>query len=400
MTKRNINNIGVLDIRSATEQTIGEIGKIGNVGTVISSPETSHLLSKVSIGNMGSSVVLTKDYEMFTGKLELTPEYLGKLSKPLYLYVTGKIFIRENVLIEDIEKGIGGLIITGKIICPEKLTPIVQSKIVNQTGKFVSYSNNSSFISGPCVLTDAFLRSLKPSSNLFIDGKLKVVGNIDKQLIEEKLDKVEASGKIIIDEQYSEIMNRKIKGAAKCEIMPQGCLYLEDELVIDSVSIKKFSNAKLYTDLMITFKDDVRPEMLQTRISSIKTTGVIVCGEELRESIVNICEGFSTTVLYHSGKHIMVEDEYELDSSELEFSEGKVTIMVMGELTIGTDVAPELLLEKVEFIDNFGEITADPRQIGAIKNKLRTNKGEIINNKKVENTDDDVLLSNAGYLKL
>ena len=127
---------------------------------------------------------------------------------------------------------------------------------------------------------------------------------------------------------------------------------------------------------------------------------MIVCGEYLREPIVNICEGFSTTVLYHSGKHIMVEDEYELDSSELEFAEGKITIMVMGELTIGTDVAPELLLEKVEFIDNFGEITADPRQVGAIKNKLRTNKGEIINNKKVENADDDVSLSNAGYLKL
>lgn len=400
MTKRKIDNIGVLDIRSATEQTIGEIAKIGNVGTVISSPETSHLLSKISIGNLGSSVVLTKDYEMFTGKLELTSEYLGKLSKPLYLYVTGKLFIRENVLIEDIEKGIGGLIITGKILCPEKLTPVVQSKIVNQTGKFVSYPGDACFISGPCVLTDSFLRSLKPASNLFIDGKLKAIGNIDKRLIEEKIEKIEVAGKAIIDEQYSEIMNQKIKTSAKIEVVPQGCVFLEDELTIDSISIKKFSNARLHTDSMITFKDDVRPEMLQSRIISIKTTGLIVCGEDLREPIVNICEGFSTTVLYHSGKHITVEDEYELDASELEFSEGKITIMVMGELAIGADVAPELLLSKIEFIDNFGEITADPRQIGAIKNKLRTNKGEIINNKKVENADDDVSLSNAGYLKL
>ncbi len=400
MTKRKIDNIGVLDIRSATEQTIGEIGKIGNVGTVISSPETSHLLSKISIGNMGSSVVITKDYEMFTGKLELTPEYLGKLSKPLYLYVTGKLFIRENVLIEDIEKGLGGLIITGKVLCPEKLAPVVQSKIVNQTGKFVSYPNDACFISGPCVLTDAFLRALKPASNLFIDGKLKAVGNIEKQLIEDKIDKIEVAGKVIIDEQYAEIMNKKIKGAAKIEVIPQDCIYLEDELIIDSISIKKFSNARLHTDLMITFKDDVRSEMLHSRIISIKTTGVIVCNEELREPIVNMCEGLSTTVLYHSGKHIMVEDEYELDASELEFSEGKVTIMVMGELTVAADLAPELLLSKVEFIDNFGEISADPRQIGAIKNKLRTNKGEIINNKKVETGDDDVFLSNAGYLKL
>jgi len=400
MTKRKINNIGVLDIRSATERSVEEIGRIGNVGTVISSPETSHLISKISIGNMGSSVVLTKDYEMFTGKLEITSEYLGKLSKPLFLYITGKLFINENVRAEDIEKGIGGLIITGKILCPEKLAPAVQSKIVNQTGKFLSYPGDSSFINGTCVLNDAFLHSLKPASKLFVTGNFKATGNIDKALIEEKIGNVEVSGKMIVDEQYLEIINRKTKGASKCVIIPQGYLHIEDDLVIDSVSIKKFSNARLYTETMITFKDDVRPEMLQARIDSIKTTATIVCREELREPLVNICEGFSPAVLYYSGRHITVEDEYELDSSELEFAQGRVTIMVMGELIVGADVAPELMIEKIEFIDNFGEITANSRQIGAIKNKLRTNKGEIINSEKAESSCDDVALSNAGYLKL
>jgi len=400
MTKRKINNIGVLDMRTATEKSIEEIGKIGNVGTLIASPETSHLVSKISIGNIGSTAVITKDYEMFTGKLELTPEYLGKLSKPLYLYITGKLFIRENVTVEDIEKGIGGLIITGKILCPEKLTPIIQSKIVNQTGKLVSYTSDASFISGTCVLNDSFLRSLKPATNLFVDGKLRATGDIDTRLIEERLGSVELSGKAVIDERYSDAIGRRIKGAPKREIVPQGCIFIEDELVVDSISIKKFHNARLYTDMTIVFRDDVRPEMLQTRIDSIRTSAPIVCREELREPIVNICEGYSPSVLYYSGKHIIVEDEYEIDSSELEFSDSRISIMVMGELRVAADLTPAMILEKIEFIDNYGEITANPKQIGALKNRLRTNKGEITNTEKAETADDNVSLSNAGYLKL
>lgn len=400
MTKRKINNIGVLDIRSATEKSVEEIGKIGNVGTIIASPETSHLVSRISIGNIGATAVLTKDYEMFTGKLELTAEYLAKLSKPLYLYVTGKLFVRENVTAEDIEKGVGGLIVVGKILCPEKLVPAVQSKIVNQTGKLVPYASDASFIGGPCVLSDAFLRGLSPAANLFVDGKLMATGEIDVRLIEERIGRIEVSGKAVIDERYSEVLGRKAKIAGKREIIPQNAIFIEEELVVDSVSIKKFDGARICTEMTITFRDDVRPETLRAHIKSIKTGGAIVCREELREAVAAICEGYSASILYYSGRHIVVEDEYELDPAELEFSEKRLSIMVMGELCVAAGLKPELILEKIEFIDNFGEITADSRQIGAIKNRLRTNKGEIINGEKAESSDDEACLSNAGYLKL
>jgi|GEM_PF-3517569 len=403
MMKSRIKNIGLLDLRSATQQAVEAIEKIDNVGTVMCSPETSHLVSKISIGNIGSTVIVSKEYEIHTGKLELSGESLKKLSSPLFLYVTGMIIVKEDVSFEDIEKNIGGLILTGKILCPDNIASAIQSKIVTQTGKFVSYPAGSQIITGSCVINDAFLNSLKPSSVLFIDGKLKVIEISNKELIAEKIERIEVSGKAVIKEEYAEIINQKLKGASKCEIIPKDYVYIEEDIIVDSISIKKFNAAKIYAAGIISFKEDLSVQMLKDHIILIKTNEIIICKQDLREHIVAICEGYSPKIVYYSGKHIIIDQEYELDSSELEFSQEKISFLVNGMLNVAKDVTAELMLEKIEFIDNFGMISAGRRQIGAIKNKLRINEGMVSSDENIENTENtenNVVISNAGYIKL
>ncbi len=398
--KTTIKNIGVLDLRSASEQAVAAIEKIDNVGVIMCSPETSHLVSKLSIGNIGSTVIVSNEYEIHTGKLELNGESLKKISSPLYLYVSGLIIIKEDTLPEDIEKNIGGLIVTGKIICPGNLASAVQSKIVSLTGKLLSYPQNAQFIKGPCNFNDSFLNSLKQSSILFIDGNLKVIEPLNKKLMEEKIESIEVSGKVLMAEENAEILNRKLKNSSKQEVIPANYIYIENDITFDSISIKKFNAAKIYAAGIISFKEDIDEQMLKNHITAIKTGEAIICRQNLREYVADICECYSPDIIYYSAKHIIVDHEYELDSSELEFSEEKISILVKGMMSVAKDVTAEMILEKIEFIDNFGMISAGRRQLGAIKNRMRINKGALSGNENGSNNGDNAVISNVGSLKL
>lgn len=56
--KQKIGNVGLLDLRHATEESIKGIESINNVGVVFYHKENAHLLSSLSIGNIGKSIEL------------------------------------------------------------------------------------------------------------------------------------------------------------------------------------------------------------------------------------------------------------------------------------------------------------------------------------------------------
>jgi hypothetical protein len=57
------------------------------------------------------------------------------------------------------------------------------------------------------------------------------------------------------------------------------------------------------------------------------------------------------------------------------------------------------MMEKIEFIDNFGEITADEKQLGVISLLMRTREGELIQRGKVKQ-DDTVEIGNVGVFNI
>jgi hypothetical protein len=68
-------------------------------------------------------------------------------------------------------------------------------------------------------------------------------------------------------------------------------------------------------------------------------------------------------------------------------------------MEVSPEVEPKLMMEKIEFIDNFGEITADEKQLGVISLLMRTREGEVIQRGK-EKQDDIVEIGNVGVFNL
>jgi len=98
-----IGNVGILDLRNATETSVAEISRIGNVGAVLYSRETAGLVTGLNIGNVGTSVEVSPDASIVTGLVVFTRDVFKGQEAPLDLVVAGPVVVNPDVPAEDIE---------------------------------------------------------------------------------------------------------------------------------------------------------------------------------------------------------------------------------------------------------------------------------------------------------
>ena len=398
----SIGNIGVLDLTSATEESVRGISSIGNVGIIICSSGNTKLVSLLNIGNIGSLDEVPIGCKFVHGKIEMNGKYFESIKEPISLFVAGQVIIKKDVTKEDIENKIGFLGIKGQVICPEKLTGALESKCNKIKGQLIPYSNNYHISTGKVDIDNSFLKSLEEKTLLIVIGKASVVDDIDTALFDEKIENIEIIGKALIKEKYSDLLKNKFKLqsglSCKLEVIPYGYSYIDDDIYIDSLTIKKFNHVNIYAAGMLRFGNDITDGMLHEHIEAIKTKDIIVCNNKIREAVLTLCDA-SSQILDYSGKVTVIDSEHTIMQSELKYSPEKISYIVHGDLKVDSEVLPETFIEKVESIDNFGDITCSKEHYGLVQLKLRTNDGDvsIIGDK---NSGEGCGIGNIGYLKL
>lgn len=397
---RKITNIGVLDLRAATNESVADITSIGNVGMILYNRETAHLLTKLNIGNMGASVEAPANAKLVTGQMEITRDVLESITEPMALVLTGQLFVQPDLEAADIERCFSDIVITGQIVAPRHLLPVIQSKLKNQTGQMVAYSGEGRLIRGKAEITDDFLMSLDKGTILVIIGGMILLEPVNENLFQERIAGIELTGKAVIREEFRRMFYEKLssQSQAKVEIIPAGFRYCPDPMILDSDNLRRMKVEKLYCRQFVRLEAGVTADEFDHAVTALKTNEYVICHESLKSVVLDKAVVPEMTVLTYAGKLIHVEGEETLTGPELEFTEGKVALLVAGELAIDPDVKPEWLIEKIEVVDNFGEISGNPRQLGALKARLRTRKGEMTDS--TRETEIEEGLSNVGYLKL
>lgn len=390
-----IENVGVLDLTSADLESVNDIEKIFNVGVLIYSPSNAPVVSKLNIQNLGASMEVPAGCKLLQGQIEIDQNYLNGIEESLSFLILGQAIIKQDVQKEDIEKKISELYLAGQLLCPEKLLGIVQSKCSKINGEILPYANDYSIRIGKFSMNNQFLKTIDKPVSLVLVGKTSMIDKLDEKLFDEKIENIHTVGRVIIKEEYLEIFNKKSKDLNKCrmQVIPAGYTYVKEDIHLDAVSIKRFDHACLYTDGMICFTEDVTPELLKNRIEKIYAADAIVCRRELKEAVYGICDNPSARICDYSGRVFLVDGERRLTQTELKYIPGPVTYIVHGTLTVNSDISPEVFMEKVEYIDNFGEIICDNETCGLINTKLRVSEGDMLDH---TNGGD----SNIGYLKL
>jgi hypothetical protein len=407
---KHIRNVSFLDLTSALPEVLADISTIRNVSFLLYTDKQAPLIAHVTMQNISNTVHVPEHFKMINGGLEVDKNYLCSLKEPLFLLINGQLIIEEGVSKDDVESGISGLHINGNIICPESLKGIIQEKIQVHNGKLLSYMDNVLLINRDLHFDEAYLQSIDRSTRLVITGNAWLTSVFDEALLAEKLESMQVWGKAVVREEYMEILNRKLVSREKCSltIIPKGAVYMDKELHIDSISIKKYNQAKLYATDKLWIDDDVTEELLRQHISRIYAIEMIIARNELRPALLEILDQDNVNFLTYTDRLLVIEGEHWLTPTELKYTSGKISMIVNGALDIDSSIPADTLYEKVEHIYNFGEIITNGEQYGVIQIKLRTNAGCVTqrDESKPEEqemktiVEDGVVIANVSYLRL
>ncbi len=401
---RTLSNIGVLDLRSATQESVAGISRVGNVGVVLYSPESAVLVARLNIGNLGASLEAPADAQVLTGQVTFSRDYFKNQAKPLNLVVTGQLVVYPDVPAEEIEAGLGELVISGQLICPEHLVGAIHSKISNLSGQEITYtkSNSTRIAMGKVVLDENYLMSLQDGSELVVIGKLTLPGVLPNELLEEKIRRIQVVGKVTCHEENAQIILARLDdkmGSTRLATIPAGFELVERPLLLDANLLEALPARKLYCASRVQVDSGVDAEILDNALEALVADGLVICPMVLKDVISRKCNMLKTQVVLYEGELWLVEEEQTLLPSRFTHLQDKATLMVLDELSIAPDVDPQVLKERLAKVHNLDTITCTPEQMGIIEAKMGLSKGELVDSTQVKPTGEEGM-DNVGYLKL
>lgn len=397
-----IGNISVLDIRKATEESTASIRRIGNVGTLIYSPETIGFIPRLNMGNLGTSIEAPADAKIVSGQIVFGPDYFKHQVEPLSMLVSGQLIVHPDVPAEDIEKGLRELVVTGRLICPEHLEGAIQAKLRNFIGQIQTYTQSSRTTIGTLILDENYLRSLEDGAEIAVIGNLNLPKVLPNDLLAQKIRRIQVTGRLVCREENAQTLFACLDdkmSTPRTTIIPEGFELVEKPLVIDTDLLEALPARKLYCTNMVQIARNVTSEALDSRLEALVVKDIVVCPASLKEVISRKCNMLETEVVFYEGELWLVDDKLTLLKSHFDYLKDKPTLVVNGKLTIAPDIDPQMLVERLAKIHNFGKILCTPDKMGAIQSLLGINDGKLQTEEEREEQGEEGI-GNVGHLAL
>lgn len=406
-----IGNVGTLDIRKTSESTVAGIKSIGNVGALLYSPETLPLVSRLNIGNLGNSVEVPGDidFKMLTGEVTFDTSYFKNQTAPLNLLVTGSVIVHPEISLEDVQKGLGELIMIGLIICPEHLAGAIQSKCRNLTGEVLTYTPASRFTIGKLVLDENYLRSLEDGAELVVIGKLELPQVLPNDLFAQKVKRIEVRGKVTCREENAQVLFACLdskRGTPRVTTIPAGFQLVEQSVRIDAALLEALPSRKLYFTDEVQIERDVDPAALDKAVDALVVKGTLLCPTTLQGVVARKCNLLETKAVFYEGELWLVDGDLTLQASRFDYLEGVATLVVDGDLMIAPDIEPKVLFDRLAKVYNFGDIHCTPAQMSALQARLAVNDGDFEDSTQTQAEEAEEEeegaggIGNVGYLAL
>jgi hypothetical protein len=399
---QRIGNVGLLNLVNATEESIKGVERIENVGLVLHGKENAHLLTKLNIGNIGSSLEIPTGYRLFNGVFQLDQNYLSAIVEPVFLLVNGMVIIDKNVQADQVQAGQLTLLVNGKVYSPTHLTGIAGKMLSKGNGAVETYDGAAPRLeNGKFTLTNSFLKSIDESLYLVVNGMLSFAQDLNTDLFNEKISKLEVNGKISLFENQESYLYKKVASLTTCvvEVIPAGYEVLGKSLRLNSRSIRRFQQKKWFTNKPVIIESDVSRDMLTKAIEKIHSTSVIICHEGVEDLVYELLSLLETEVLSYENSFIVIDGEEVWSNDQFLALDQPVSIIVNGQLTLDRDVSEEVLQSKVATLDVLGEVIVRERKLkGTLQNIIRLNTGTVEEEK--GKGEAEATLQNVGELSL
>ena len=398
-----IGNVGTLDIRTATDETVAEIRRVGNVGMVIYSPKTAHLIPRLNIGNMGSAVEVPDDAKFFTGQVDITRDYFKDQEAAQSMAIVGQLLIRPDVPAEELRDGLEKLFVCGQILCPEPLVGIVKSKLQELTGQLRTYGESTKFVLGKLTLDENYLNSLDDNAELLVLGKVDAPDILDDDLLKRKITRLEVTGKIDCRGENQTALRAILddKGSTKISAIPAGFEPVDGSIVLDDTTLSALPGRRLQCAGSVRIASEVDADSLDQALDELRIAGLLVCPAALKEVASRKCDLFKTKAIFHAGELWLIDDDTELMASRFDYLDGKATLVVNDTLELDPAIDPKVLADRLDRVHNLDTILCTPEQMGALQARMGLNEGQLVDaTKEKEEKPKEEGIGNVGTLKL
>jgi len=399
-----VKNVNILDLRKTAKETFDKISFIKNVNLILVSPETAGYLPGIPAKNINTVAEIPQDVEIQTCMSHVTvnASYLSSIPSPRFLLVMGKMLIEPDATPELIDAKLDGMVIMGKLICPESIAGLMQSKAKLLMGSTATYPEDSVLVASSLDLDDGFLNTLEDGSQLVVTGSLRVLDDVTSELIGRKIRVLHAHGSILCRQEHALAVKAKLVGSRNMTLIPAGHRLVEGALTLDELTLQTLENEKLFCMGDVVIDSDVDSQALDRAVSKLGTLGVILCPSTLKEVLKTKCDMLDNRVVLYEGTLWYVDDDRQLLPDQFDYIDGLMTIVVRGELTIASDVTPETILKRIHKIHNLGDISCQPEHVPAIEARLGIREGDVSTPEKQEDetADEAPFLGNANVLVL
>jgi hypothetical protein len=376
-------NVGALDLRKATKQSLPPGSKLVNVGMIIYDDDPGDLLAGVSMVNTGPVVKSPPEgqWETAVGPVVITRGMLEGRAEPLNLCAMGPLDIDPDVTVEEIGNHLGVLSAMGPVNCPEHLMSAVHPKIVNAMAPVSSYRcpPTAQYVRGKIVLDDNYLAGLADGTEFAVLGELQVPEVLDDDLIQKKLGQLYVTGRITCHAENLAAIQAVLADKTKSiKAIPAGFALVTKPLTLDDTTLASLPSSKLYCTRRVNIDPDVDASLLGEKLETLICEDLVLCAASLKQAVRDKGDWFKTKLVLYEGALWAVGGEQDLSEHHFEFLEGKATLVVDGELHIDQAVSPQTLSESLAKVHNLGVIWCTPEQMGALRPLLGLHDGDLL----------------------
>ena len=400
-------NVGLLDIRKATAESVAGISRIENLGLLLYAPQTAKLAKSLSIGNLGSSAEASPDSKLEMGPMRLNANALRSREKPLDSIIMGPLSVDADVSAADLEDGVERLFVMGPVTCPDSVLSALQSKTELQMGPVNSYpappaGGELVSISRTFRLNHESLATMKDHSTLIVDGRLVVAEPLPADLVESKVHSLVVLGSVLCSPQNAPLLRTLMQDyhLDRLKVLPDGFQVMERSLTIDSTFLRFGSVRKLYCCERVVVDHAVTAAEIEQYLDGLRCANLVLAPLALRDVLAPRCDLVHDQVLFYAGT-LWIEDAVsKLTAGRFAVLDGVATLFVDGVVEVERGVTPGVLIEKLAQVHNFGVITCTAEQMGALLARMGRNDGLLVDSEAPQDNPTVQRIGNVGFLTL
>lgn len=362
MAKKLMINCGNCDTRNVKEETLSAYESIViNCGAVLVSPESKDLLNRYGVTmNCGNVMELSKDVKVKTINGSAQIKSSDTAVDRVYLQINGSLEIGPNT--QEVLKQYVGICVNGSVSYPESVSSCLGLMSVN--GSTTCYPDGAIVLKRSAVIDKLF--ALRAKKNLYWAAKRMIM--VDPQLDAAALaakGATFATKEVILAESKVESLIDLIDEKAEIIIVPDGTVVVNDDVVLDDMTLRKYGR-KLYVIGDVEVAKDFTQSLSQLQYLNIRGDAKVT--EEGKAGLLEVLTEIDGEVkVVKSPKGKKIEDKLNLRISKwlLEQEPEGIYASDCVRIVLDEDIPNEMILEKMSFSDCV-EIKCAPEQEAAV----------------------------------